>query len=74
MAFHQLSKIFPSLREKDLLYAANWTVSLLQVTITFSFSSCGDIKFSQATVVTLIGLVGCIYTGLDTRATDLAVN
>ena len=36
VAFHQLSKIFPSVREKDLLYAANWTVSLLQVTITLS--------------------------------------
>ena len=32
VAFHQLSKIFQkSVTEKDLLYAANWAVSLLQV-------------------------------------------
>lgn len=56
VAFHQLAKIFPSVTEKDLLYAANWAVSLL-----------------QASVVTVIGIVGCMYTGFDTRATDLPV-
>jgi len=57
VVFHQLTKIFQkSVAEKDLLYAANWAVSLL-----------------QASVVTVIGIVGCIYTGFDTRATDLPV-
>jgi len=57
VAYHQLAKTIPSVKEKDLLYAANWAVSLL-----------------QASVVTVIGIVGCIYTGFNTRATDLPVN
>jgi len=56
VAYHQLAKTIPSVKEKDLLYAANWAVSLL-----------------QASVVTVIGIVGCIYTGFNTRATDLPV-
>ena len=34
VAFQHLSKIFRSVPEKDLLYAANWAVSLLQVPVS----------------------------------------
>ena len=72
VTYCQLITSFPSVTEKDLLYAANWAVSLLQVTQDF-FTGTAIWSPFQASVVTIIGVVGCFYTGFDTSAKDLPV-